>query len=87
MRECHQGEDDKGQEDGMRVKSVTRTGRREAVYDLEVPVVHNFSVNGGIIVHNCRYGMEPYITAELKPVRISMPKAFSRGGYGSNGVF
>ena len=33
----------------------------EPVYNMEVDEVHNFSVNGGIIVHNCadalRYGV------------------------------
>lgn len=33
---------------------------REPVYNMEVATVHNFSVEGGLIVHNCmdevRYG-------------------------------
>lgn len=34
------------------VKSVTFDGF-EDVYDLTVPFLHNFSINGGLIVHNC----------------------------------
>ena len=35
-----------------KVKSVTLEGI-EPVYNLEVPKTHNFSINGGLIVHNC----------------------------------
>ena len=36
----------------MRIKSVEKLGR-EDVYDLSVLRFHNFSVEGGLIVHNC----------------------------------
>lgn len=56
------------------VKSIKSCGK-QPVYNMEVDEYHNFSVNGGIIVHNCmdsaRYyamtmlrrkvGKEPYI--------------------------
>ena len=49
----------------MKVKSVQRLEKREDVYDLEVPRYHNFSVNNGIIVHNCidctRYALNSFI--------------------------
>lgn len=48
----------------MKVKSVKKTTKKKPVYDLEVPKHHNFSINGGIIVHNSidatRYAMEKY---------------------------
>lgn len=50
----------------MKVKSVQKLDERKDVYDLEVPKYHNFSVNEGIIVHNCidavRYALEPFIS-------------------------
>jgi hypothetical protein len=33
--------------------------QNEDVYNLEVNDNHNFSINGGLIVHNCRYLSEP----------------------------
>ena len=42
----------------MKVKRVTKTDRREDVYDLEVPKYHNFILKNGAVVHNCRYAME-----------------------------
>lgn len=35
------------------VKSVELLPQREDVYNMEVSDVHNFAVNGGIVVHNC----------------------------------
>lgn len=34
------------------IKTIKRAGK-EPVYNMEVDGVHNFSVNGGIVVHNC----------------------------------
>lgn len=60
----------------MKVKSVQRLEKRQDVYDLEVPQIHNFAVNDGIIVHNCidctRYSMESFISN--RKIR-TMPKA------------
>ena len=48
-------------EDGYAyVKSVTKTAKRTAVYDLEVPIYHNFVLSNGVVVHNCRYALEKY---------------------------
>ena len=48
----------------MKVKKVTKTSKKLPVYDLEVPKYHNFSVGGGIVVHNSidatRYALEKY---------------------------
>jgi len=41
----------------VRVKSVTPLGKAD-VYNLEVDDTHCFAVNGGLIVHNCRYALE-----------------------------
>ena len=38
------------------VKSIKPIGYAD-VYNMEVEDHHNFSVNGGLIVHNCRYGI------------------------------
>lgn len=35
-----------------KIKSITYLGK-EDVYNMEVEGHHNFSVNGGLIVHNC----------------------------------
>lgn len=40
----------------VKVKRVVRLKEREPVFDLTVPKNHNFVVNDGIVVHNCRYG-------------------------------
>ena len=60
----------------MKVKSVQRLEKRVDVYDLEVPRIHNFAVNDGIIVHNCidctRYSLETFISNRIIK---TMPKA------------
>ena len=40
------------------VTSIVENEKREDVFDLEVPTLHNFFVNRGVCVHNCRYAME-----------------------------
>ena len=35
-----------------RVKSIRVIGK-EDVYNMEVENTHNYSINGGLIVHNC----------------------------------
>lgn len=51
-------------EKGIKIKRIKKLKKRQNVYDLEVPKYHNFSVNGGFIVHNCidatRYALEKY---------------------------
>lgn len=39
-----------------RMIAVEPMDHREDVYDLEVPRLHNFIVNTGMVIHNCRYG-------------------------------
>lgn len=45
----------------VKVKSIKYIGKQD-VYNMEVAAHHNFSVNGGLIVHNCidqaRYACE-----------------------------
>lgn len=62
----------------MRVKSITKVKTREDVYDLEVPATHCFAVNGGVIVHNCRYGREHDIKASAAKKFIGKPVGISR---------
>lgn len=46
-----------------KIKSITPIGKQD-VYNMEVQDHHNFSVNGGLIVHNCYdslgYGLIAY---------------------------
>lgn len=50
----------------MRIRKITAQNDPEPVYDLYVKKTHCFSVNGGLIVHNCdsiRYGMIAWTSA------------------------
>lgn len=51
------------------IKSIKPAGR-EPVYNMEVDGYHNFSVNGGIIVHNCmdaiRYYCQTFLRREVR---------------------
>lgn len=44
------------------VTSIVENEKREDVFDLEVPTLHNFFVNRGVCVHNCRYALENDMT-------------------------
>ena len=50
-----------------KVKSVKYAGKSD-VYNMEVQTYHNFSVNNGLIVHNCidalRYSMQDEMTSK-----------------------
>lgn len=54
----------------VKVKSVKLVGRAD-VYNMEVDKHHNFSINGGIIVHNCydgvTYGLCAYHAKKTAP--------------------
>lgn len=51
------------------IKDIRRCGEAP-VYNMEVDEQHNFSVNGGIIVHNCmdsvRYLCQTVLRREIK---------------------
>lgn len=56
-----------------RIKSITPAENQD-VYNMEVEKVHNFAVNGGLIVHNCDalryfavYWTRPNEVEEVKP--------------------
>ena len=54
--------------------------QREDVYNMEVDRVHNFAIQGGIIVHNC-YDSTRYFLME-RPIsaaeeKIIIPKIYS----------
>lgn len=36
-----------------KIKSIKKLSKQEDVYNMEVDKHHNYSVNGGIILHNC----------------------------------
>ena len=60
----------------VRVKSIHPAGRAD-VYNMEVEGTHNYAIEGGVIVHNCRYVlMENPISPRLpadKPIRAIDP--------------
>lgn len=37
----------------MKIKKITYLSNKEDVYDIEVPVHHNFAIGNGVVVHNC----------------------------------
>lgn len=49
----------------MGLKSVMECGA-EPVYNMEVDEHHNFSVNGGIIVHNCMDDIRYFVYTILR---------------------
>jgi hypothetical protein len=49
---------------GSKVKSVRYVGTAD-VYNLEVKDHHNFSVNGGLVIHNCPDAMR-YVVHSLE---------------------
>lgn len=55
----------------MRIKSITYAGKAN-VYNMEVQDTHSFSVEGGIIVHNC-YDEVRYMCME-NPITPKIPK-------------
>lgn len=59
-----------------RVKSIRYIGE-QPVYNMEVEDHHNFSVNGGLIVHNCGYGIISHHTTSsdvLKDKYVEFPE-------------
>ncbi len=54
----------------VKIKSIKYIGKHD-VYNMEVKNHHNFSVNGGLIVHNCYdgagYGLISWHTSQSKP--------------------
>lgn len=44
---------------GSKIKKIKHIGKQN-VYNMEVEQHHNFSVSGGLIVHNCGYGLMSY---------------------------
>lgn len=62
----------------MKVKRITTLPGLHDVYDLEVPMHHNFCVNGGLVVHNCRYALDLDIKTHYTPKQWTLPKAYQR---------
>jgi hypothetical protein len=52
------------------IKKIEPIGLQD-VYNMEVEGHHNFSVNGGLIVHNCRYFVmsRPAISVSMDELR------------------
>lgn len=57
----------------VKIKSIKKVGC-EPVYNMEVEKHHNFSVNGGLIVHNCLDALRYAYEDESKDLRITAGK-------------
>ena len=57
----------------MRIAKLQHCGVAE-VYDLTVPSTENFSINGGIIVHNCA-DVSRYMLMTLHESKAAAPKS------------
>lgn len=59
-----------------KVSSIQPAGRQD-VYNMEVERHHNFSIEGGLIVHNCYdgagYGLISYHVGATKPLPEEVP--------------
>lgn len=44
------------------IRSIKSVGR-QPVYNMEVDDLHNYSVNGGIVVHNCVDALRYYVNS------------------------
>ena len=42
----------------VEIKAIEELPDREDVFNMEVEKTHCFAVNGGFVVHNCRYAIE-----------------------------
>ena len=54
----------------VQVKAVRCVGVGD-VYNMEVEGYHNFSVNGGVIVHNCMDDLRYFVQEVFSPDRYS----------------
>lgn len=52
-----------------KIKSIKYVGK-EDVYNMQVKDHHNYSVNGGLIIHNCD-ALRYFIKTIIKPRRLS----------------
>ena len=52
-----------------KIKSIRYIGRHD-VYNMEVEGCHNFSVNGGLIVHNCIDAVRYACEDDMRNVRV-----------------
>ena len=52
---------------GSKVKRVKYLGKQDT-FNMEVKSHHNFSINGGLIVHNSGYGLVSYHMSESEHV-------------------
>ena len=58
-----------------KIKQIKYIGK-EDVYNMEVKNHHNFSVNGGLIVHNCIDSVRYAISDLSRDLRITAGKRF-----------
>ena len=56
----------------MKIKSISYAGK-EDVFNLEVEDTHNFAVENGAIVHNCRYVLMANPIAARKNMAVRIP--------------
>lgn len=58
-----------------KIKQIKYIGK-EDVYNMEIKTHHNFSVNSGLIVHNCLDALRYAYEDESKDLRITAGKRF-----------
>ena len=58
-----------------KIKQIKYIGK-EDVYNMEVKNYHNFSVNGGLIVHNCIDSVRYAVSDLSRDLRITAGKRF-----------
>lgn len=63
---------DYGQEKSVRIVSIEYAGKQD-VYNMEVVRHHNFSVNGGLIVHNCQDATRYLVMGMWRQVKQFLP--------------
>lgn len=52
-----------------KIRSIKHIGKQD-VYNMQVKDHHNFSVNGGLIIHNCD-ALRYFVKTIIKPRRLS----------------
>ena len=62
-------------EPSSKIKSIKYIGK-ENVYNMEVDVHHCFSVNGGLIVHNCIDALRYAYEDEMESRRVTAERSF-----------
>ncbi len=66
---------------GAHIQAITPTGIKKPVFNLHVPLVNNFVLEGGVVVHNCYDHLQyacasrPYITTRRDRLEAAIAEA------------